>query len=299
VTTIKGRFIATAMGGLLIASQLSAQGPPPGGRGGRGGGRGPNFPQQTRAMASPDVLARGKGLYGVNCTGCHGADLRGGDQGGPNLLRSMLALSDQHGELISPIIQGSRQAQGMPAFNLPANDCTALAEYIHSVLALVGSQGRPPGSEDGANLKVLVGNSAAGQTLFNAKCASCHSVSGDLMAIGARYPEPRTLQNTWVSGRSGGGRGGRGGPPGADSTAKPTTVSVTLAGGQKVEGRLGRIDDFDVTLIESDGTRQTITRNGDLPRVEIHDPNEAHKKLVPTLSDSDMHNVTAYLATIK
>ena len=70
------------------------------------------FPQQTRKLASPDVLARGKGIYSVNCNACHGADLRGGDQGGPNLLRSLTALSDQHGELISPIIHGARQDKG-------------------------------------------------------------------------------------------------------------------------------------------------------------------------------------------
>ncbi len=263
--------------------------------GGRGGGRrGPNFPQQTRQLASPEVIARGKAVYSVNCTACHGADLRGGDQGGPSLLRSLVALSDGHGETIAPIVRGARQAQGMPAFNLNDTDITAVAEYIHSVLAKVGVQARPPGAVDPETLNVLVGNAAAGEKYFQARCASCHSVTGDLKGIASRYPEPRTLQNTWVSGGGGGGRGGRGREGG-----KPSTVTVTLASGEKIEGRLVRKDDFIVTLVLADGTRRSIERNGDEPKVEVHDPNEAHKKLLPTLDDHDMHDVTAYLATVK
>jgi cytochrome c oxidase cbb3-type subunit 3 len=244
-------------------------------------------------LASPEVLARGKAVYGVNCTACHGADLRGGDQGGPSLLRSLAALSDQHGEVMGPIIRGARQDKGMPAFNLNDADATAVSEYIHSVLAMVGSQARPPGAADPSSLNVLVGNASAGQTYFQSKCASCHSITGDLKAIASRYTDPRMLQNTWVSGGGGGGRGGRGGP------SKPMPVTVTLADGQKLEGTLIRKDDFIVTLTLADGTRRSIARNGDTPKVEVRDPDEAHKKLAPTLTDNDMHNVTAYLATVK
>lgn len=266
-----------------------------GGRGGRGGGggRGPTFPQQMRPIASAEVVARGKAVYGVNCGACHGADLRGGDQGGPSLLRSLSALSDQHGETIGPIIRGSRQDKGMPAFNLNDEDITAVGEYIHSVLAQVGSQARPPGAVDPNQLNVLVGNVSAGQTYFQAKCASCHSVAGDLKNIASRYSDPRTLQNTWVSGGGGGGRRGGG------ENLKPSTVTVTLANGQKLAGTLVRKDDFIVTMTLPDGSRRSIARDGDVPKVEVQDPNEAHKKLVPALTDDDMHNVTAYLATVK
>src|SRR5262249_45190253 len=126
------------------------QAPARGGRGARGAGAGtapaPNFPEQQRQLASPDVVARGKAVFGVNCVPCHGSDLRGGDLGGPNLVRSQLAMSDQHGELIGPIIHGARQDKGMPQFNLSPEDTTAVAEYIHSVLAATGAQGRPPGA---------------------------------------------------------------------------------------------------------------------------------------------------------
>ena len=294
-----GSVFVIATAGIMVCAQQPVQTPPgmPAG-GGRQGGL-PNlgrttFPQQTRKLAPPEVLARGKAVYGVNCSGCHGPDLRGGDQGGPSLLRSLVALGDQHGEEISPIIHGARQEQGMPKFNLNDADTTAVAEYIHSVLATVGGAGSPPRSADPAKLNVLVGNAQAGEAYFQANCANCHSVTGDLKGIGAKYADPRILQNTWVSGRLSGGRGGRGGQGG-----KPSTVTVTFPDGQRLEGELVREDDFIVTLMLPDGTRKSIARNGDLPKVEVHDPDAAHKKMIFTLADKDMHNVTAYLATLK
>ncbi len=298
----KRSIIIAALAGGLVGSMALAQDPPQGaaqqggrgGRAGRGGG-GPGFPQQTRQLAAPDVIARGRAVYGVNCSACHGGDLRGGDQGGPSLLRSLVALSDQHGELLSPIIHGARQDKGMPAFNLSDSDSVAIAEYIHSVLAQVGRQARPPGTPDPAAINPLVGNATAGAAYFKTSCASCHSIDGDLKAIASRFEDPRDLQNTWVSGSGGGGGGGRRGGGGG----RGESAVVTLASGQKFEGTLVHKDDFIVTLTLADGTRRSFTRNNGVPDVVVHDPNEAHKKLALTLGDKDMHDVTAYLATIK
>src|SRR5262250_326107 len=113
------------------AMQVQAQeGPPAQPQGGRGAGRGRAggfVPGQQRAPGDPAQIERGKTLYGINCTGCHGADLRGGDMGGPNLLRSQVALSDLNGELIVPIILGSRQSSGMPAIQMSLVNATATA----------------------------------------------------------------------------------------------------------------------------------------------------------------------------
>jgi cytochrome c oxidase cbb3-type subunit III len=92
----------------------------------------------------------------------------------------------------------------------------------------------------------------------------------------------------------------RGGFPGAGVQGKPSTVTVTLTNGEKLEGTLIRKDDFIVTLLLADGDRRSISlENGNAPKVEIHDPLDAHRQLARTFSDDDMHNVTAYLATIK
>jgi cytochrome c oxidase cbb3-type subunit 3 len=297
---IRQTFMITALTGCLLAAPALTQDPPQGaiGQGGRGGrGGGPGFPQQTRQLAAPEVIARGKAVYGVNCSACHGGDLRGGDQGGPSLLRSLAALSDQHGEVVSPIIRGSRQDKGMPAFNLSDSDSVAVAEYIHSVLAQVGRQARPPGTPDPSAINPLVGNATAGAAYFKTSCASCHSVEGDLKGIASKFEDVRDLQNTWVSGGGGGGGGGGGRRGGGGGRGEAAVVA--LANGQKLEGALVHKDDFIVTLMLADGTRRSFTRNNGVPDVVVRDPQEAHKKLALTLDDKDMHDVTAYLVTIK
>jgi len=259
---------------------------------GRGGGGG-FIPGQQRPTADPAVIERGKTLYGIQCTGCHGADLRGGDMGGPNLLRSQSLLSDVDGEKVIPILQGSRQDAGMPAFKFSPEDMKAVAAYLRSVAATIGRQGMPPTAVLPTN--ILVGDAKAGQQYFDKKCASCHSATGDLKGIAARITDARQLQNTWVSG---GGGGGRRRGPAAEGAAKPVTATVTLPTGP-ITGRLVRIDDFEVSILLEDGTVRSVRRTGAVPKVEVHDPLEAHRDLLGVYSDDDIHNITAYLATLK
>jgi cytochrome c oxidase cbb3-type subunit 3 len=280
--------------------RLAAQDTPPA-QGGRGGGRrgaGGFVPGQQRPPEDPARIARGKTLYGVNCTGCHGADLRGGDMGGPNLLRSQVALSDKDGELIVPIIEGSRQEGGMPAINMPPDDAKTVAAYVRSVLETIGRQGIPPSAQ--APPTVLIGDAAAGKAYFTAKCASCHSTTGDLEGIANRIADPKMLQNTWVAGGGRGGRGGRGAPaaPGAPDR-RAITATVILPSGESVQGRVLRIDDFLVSLGLDDGSVRSFRRAGDVPRIELHDPMKIHHDLLSVYTDKDMHDVTAYLESLK
>ncbi len=264
--------------------------------GGQGGGQRANFPQQQRAPGDPAAIARGRALFGVHCTACHGADLRGGDQGGPNLLRSQIILTDQHGENMLPVIRDGRQgAVGtMPAFRLPEPDILAIAEYIHSVMGQAGRQGRPPERDTPVELNVLVGDAAAGQRYFEKVCGRCHAPSGDLRGVAARVVDARALQDLWVSGGLSGRGGGRG-----DAEMSRVQVTVTPPGSAPVTGRLVRIDDFVVAIVQEDGARRTFRREGSVPKVEINDPLEPHRRLVLELADRDMHDVTAYLATLK
>jgi cytochrome c oxidase cbb3-type subunit III len=300
---------------ISIAVRLTAQGPPaappgtpPGGAGqapgGRGGGRGQaTFPAQQRPPGDPAAIARGKIIYEINCRACHGGDLRGGDIGGPNLLRSQLVLNDEYGEIIGPVITGGRQNPGMPVMPplpLPPDDIKAVAAYVHSVAASMRGQGNPPpGTEIVPD--VLVGDAAAGRAYFAAKCASCHSPTGDLAGLATKVSSPMQLQNHWITGGGGGGRGGRGAPapaPGA-SARREVTVTVTPQTGAKVTGRLVRVDDFIVILSTADGLQRSFRRNGDTPKVEINDPLEPHRNLLTVYTDKDIHDVTAYLVTLK
>jgi cytochrome c oxidase cbb3-type subunit III len=286
-------WIIAMAGPCLTVNALFAQAPPAGGGRGRGGRAG-GFTQFTRPLASQDVLARGKALFDANCASCHAADFRGTDKG-VNILRSGPALDDKHGELIAQVL-----AKHTPPVNMVEADTVATGEYIHSILATTGGQGGPPGrNPTGLQLNVLVGDANAGQAYFAAHCASCHSVTGDLKGLASKYEDdPRGLQGAWVSGtKAGVFRGGRGGGSGAGQPA-----TVTLASGEKIQGTLVKKTDFLVVLTLADGTRKSWARENEIPKVEVTDPQAAHKKMALELDDPEnknMHDVTAYLATLK
>jgi cytochrome c oxidase cbb3-type subunit 3 len=199
-------------------------------------------------------------------------------------------MNDQSGELIQPVIRDGRRNPGMPsmpAIDLPADDVRAIAEYIHSILATARGQGNPPPGPP-VTLNVLVGDAAAGRAYFEAKCTACHSATGDLRGIATRFPNPTQLQNAWVAG----GAGGRGGGTNA------LTATVTTPD-EKVEGRVIRSDDFLIVIEKPDSTSRSFRRDGDVPKVEFHNPREGHIKLLSGYTDKDIHNLTAYLATLK
>lgn len=265
---------------LTIAAALQAQTPPR-----RVGGF---VPGQHREPGDPAQIERGKTLYGINCAICHGSDLRGGDMGGPNLLRSQVALSDQKGELILPIIQGSRQNSGMPAINISEQDGLAVAAYVRSIMETIGVQGTPPSAGRPAP-SVLVGDAKEGKAYFDAKCSGCHSATGDLQGIATKIPDAKDLQTAWV----------RGYVRGLGHDPQPITVSIVLPNGEHVEGRLVHIDDFLVSTRLADGTVHSFARHGAEPKVDVHDPMQKHHDLLTEYNDRDIHDVTAFLATLK
>jgi len=283
-------LVATSAGAAILSAIVQAQPPQPppgGGRGGRGAITSPRNAYPERPAGDPATIARGKALYGVNCQFCHGADTRGGD-GGPSLLRSGLVLDDKNGELIAPVVQNGRTDRGMPKFQFTNEQAADVAAFIHTFKAAGYDESRvkPP--------SIVVGDAKAGQAFFNAKCGSCHSPAGDLKGFASRVSDERLMQQTWLMPGSGAGRGGP--PPG---TLKPVTVTVTLASGEKVEGRLDRLDDFTVSLTTADGAHRSFRTVGDTPKVDVHDPLQPHKDLLPVYTDADIHNVTAYLVTLK
>lgn len=254
------------------------------------------FPAQQRPPGDPALIERGNGIYGVYCRACHGPDLRGGDLGGPNLLRSQLVLNDQAGEAIGPVIREGRvPANGgtpMPPVQMGDEDVRAVAEYIHSVLRSAQPQGAPPrGSQ--VELNLLVGDARAGERYFARECASCHSTSGDLAGIGARLTNIEQLQNSWVAGR-------RLGSAAPDPARRVPKVTVRFADGRVEGGSLLRLDDFVVSFTASDGRYRSYTRrSAGIAAVQVDDPLLRHRQLWSVLSDKDMHDVTAYLATLK
>ena len=249
-----------------------------------------NFP--SLPPGDPASVARGKTSYMTNCAYCHGEDARGGENGGTNLLRSDYVMRDHDGEVLEPFFKSATANEHKFAFT--AAQVADIAAFIHEFKINSRDPGRmrPP--------TIVVGDAKAGQAYFQSKCASCHSVTGDLKGIASRIDDPRSLQQTWlmpllIGARRGGGMA----IASAGSKVPPVTVTVTLPGGEKAEGELGRIDDFIVSLTQADGTTRTFRRDGDTPKVEVHDPLQPHKDLLPVYTDKNIHDVTAYLVTIK
>jgi mono/diheme cytochrome c family protein len=209
-------------------------------------------------------------------------------------LRSEAVLEDQSGELIAPIIHGSRADKGMPRIDVTDAQISDIAAWLHSLK--VASRTDPA-----TNIDIVRGDAKAGEAYFQKTCASCHSVTGDLNGFASKMPNPKTLQQTWMLPGGGGGRG-PGGPTApqlAGLHVPPVTVTVTEPTGEKVSGVMGRIDDFYVGLTEADGTVRGFTRMGDIPKVEIHDPLAPHRELLRKYTDKDIHDITAYLVTLK
>jgi cytochrome c oxidase cbb3-type subunit 3 len=269
----------------IVAAQPPAQ-PPPGGRGGaQGRGGVPAYPSRT---VDPGMAERGRALYGVHCAFCHGADTRGGDSG-PSLLRSQLVQDDRNGETIAPVVRSGRPPR-MPRFDLNDAQLQDIVAFLHSftIDSRDPARMRPP--------NILTGDAKAGERYFAANCASCHAPDKDLRGLASRFDDPRALQQWWLL-PGGGGRGRGSAAPASMPT--PITATITLASGQKYEGRLVRIDEFVASVIEADGTTRTVARDGDRPKVEVHDPLAPHKALLRLYTDKDIHDVTAYLVTMK
>jgi mono/diheme cytochrome c family protein len=227
-------------------------------------------------------------MFGPNCGFCHGQDARGAGAG-PDLGRSLLMLSDEKGQQLGQFLQTGRPDRGMPAFpNLTEQQITDIATFLHS-------QVQAARRRSNATPNIVVGDGKAGEAYFNGpgKCSSCHSVSGDLKNIGSKY-DPVMLQDKIVSPRSATrSRGGESVDP------YPRSVKVFLSSGQTISGTLIYLSEFAVTLRDAAGERQTFGRNGESPRVEIIDPLQAHQDMLMKYTDTDIHNLTAYLVTVK
>jgi cytochrome c oxidase cbb3-type subunit 3 len=244
----------------------------------------------------PAAVERGAKLFATNCAGCHGAAARGGP-GAPDLLRSILVLDDEKGILIAPVIRNGRPDLGMPKSTLPDSQIAEIVAWLHVQTWAAGHR------TTYAFQDVLTGDPKKGEAYFNTTCAGCHSATGDLKGIGARY-DAFSLQARWLQPRAGrggggGGRGGRGGRGAPASSRAAITVTVTPASGAPVAGILERVDDFSVSLRDSAGEYHSFLREGDVPKVEIHDPLRPHTDLLRRYTDADIHNVTAYLVSLK
>ena len=236
----------------------------------------------------PAAVTRGGKAFATYCAGCHGATARGGP-GAPDLVRSLLVLDDEKGILIAPVIRDGRPDKGMPKLNLTEPQIADIVAWLHVQTYAAGHRTTYEFKD------VLSGDPAKGKAYFNGAggCSSCHSATGDLAGVAGKH-DPISLQSQWLLPRSPRRRGGA-----KDSASTALTATVTLPSGETVSGKIEHIDDFTVSLRDSHNQYHSFTRNGDTPKVEVRDPIQAHTDLLRKYTDADIHNVTAYLATLK
>ena len=267
-----------------IYLSLSAQEPASTGAGTAKGG-GASAAAIAGSKEDPAAVERGGKLFVTNCGGCHGQTARGG-AGAPDLIRSILVLDDEKGILITPVIRNGRPDLGMPPSTLPDTQVADIVAWLHVQTYAAGHRSTY------AFQDVLTGDAKRGEAYFKGAgtCATCHSVTGDLKGIGSRY-DGFSLQARWLN-----PRGGRGG---GQSAKAAVSVTVTPANGPAVSGRLDRMDDFSISLRDASGEYHSFTRDGGVPKVEVRDPLKAHTDLLGKYSDANIHDLTAYLVTLK
>ena len=258
------------------------------------GGRGQGSPASVRPpqTATPqqyaaDQIDAGRTRFAAQCGFCHGRDAGGGESG-PDLTRSALVASDVRGDKIMPFVRAGRVDRGMPAFPLAEADLTAIVAFIHDQKQQADSAVGGRRSVDATDLQS--GNATAGKRYFDTSCARCHSAAADLSGIAGRLPPLALLQRmlypTPVT--------GRGGP---DPSRIPQTVSVTLRSGQVVTGKLAYRDEFSIALIDAAGWQRSWPTSQ--VTFAVTDPLQAHVEQLAKYTDADMHDVLAYLQTLR
>jgi cytochrome c oxidase cbb3-type subunit 3 len=235
-----------------------------------------------RAQTNPHTSAtveRGRKQFESGCAFCHGTDATGGR--GPDLIRSKLVADDNNGNLIGPVILSGRPAQGMPAFTMTADEIKDIAAFLHARVLAAQDSRSLAGSSVYSLSRLLTGNAAEGKAYFYGPggCSACHSPTGDLAHIAAKYtPLKLELRMLYPRGIT-------------------PTVTVTLASGKKLTGRLVHLDEFSVALRDASGWHRSFPR--DQVQVHIHDPLAAHQELLNKITQDDVHNLFAYLETLK
>jgi cytochrome c oxidase cbb3-type subunit III len=226
-----------------------------------------------------DAAKRGKAQFAQTCGFCHGPDATGGAEG-PNLIRSALVRHDENGNLIAPVIRDGRPQKGMPPVPLSDTQIADIVAFLHG--RLEESDLRSPANPREYELKTLfTGDAGVGKAFFYGagKCSGCHSPSTDLAGIAKKYP-PTDLQAQFLY------------PPDV-----PKTATVTTRSGAQFTGKLFYHDQFNIAIKDNAGWYHSWPCSE--VKIQIHDPVAAHLELLHKYTEADVHNVFAYLETLK
>jgi cytochrome c oxidase cbb3-type subunit 3 len=235
-----------------------------------------------------EAVERGRKIFVPTCGFCHGNDAHG--KSGPDLVRSALVLHDKKGDVLGPLIHEGRPDRGMPAFAAITSEQIAdLSTFLHSRATDVSNRFAYKIGD------LLTGDAQKGAAFFNGDghCANCHSTTDDLAHVASKY-ETVELQRRMLYpapnlidiflGR-------------AVTPPKPAKVTVKLASGEQISGTLVHLDEFNVSLHDESGWYRSFSREN--ATVDVQDPRAQHEALLPLYTDERMHDMLAYLETLK
>jgi cytochrome c oxidase cbb3-type subunit 3 len=265
---------------MLIIPSIVAQNGPPARPQGQAraqatvGSQGP-IPQHAKFTAAQ--IDSGGVLFLQNCAFCHGKDAGGGESG-PDLTRSKLVRSDNEGEAIGAVIRNGRPDKGMPKFNLADADVLNLVAFMHSQQDKAMSQTGTRKGVDESDLKT--GDAAAGKRYFEGEggCTKCHS-STTLAGVATRFTGLQLEEQMLY-------------PKNVKSK-----VTVKTHGGQTLSGALEYKDEFVIGMKDSAGVYHSWPVTAITFQVET--PLDAHVTAMSKYTDDDIHNVLAYIQTLK
>jgi cytochrome c oxidase cbb3-type subunit III len=236
-----------------------------------------NSPARPQGDTQDPAIERGHKQFGQACGFCHGLDATGAR--GPDLVRSPLVAHDVKGDRIGEVIRDGRPDKGMPAMPLTDAQVSDIAAFLHARAAeALRSSGLPSVYPVE---KLLTGNADAGKVFFHSAggCNKCHSPTGDLDKVATKYsPIELEARMLYPDGRH-------------------TTATVTLPSGERIEGPVVHVDDFVVSLHDASGWYRSFSRDG--VKVDLQDPLAAHREMLGKLTQTDVHNLFAYMETLK
>jgi len=234
----------------------------------------PDAKQEAAAAAE-----RGKKQFAQSCGFCHGPDATGAR--GPDLVRSPLLAHDVKGDLIGEVIKNGRPDKGMPPLPATEDQIADIAAFLHArakeALQSSGVPAQYPVE------KLLTGNLEKGKAFFEGAggCKNCHSPTGDLAGVAKKYSSIELEAHMLYP------------------DFKPPTATITLPNGEKISGVVSHSDDFVIAVRVGDKSGWNRTFSRDAVRVELNDPSTAHRELLPKLTQDDMHNLFAYINSLK